>query len=109
MLSQLNPAQRLVILAGAWAAALQVWFPPYVEVRGTLPAFDLDPPGVPRCRRVVYASYRPPGLPDAQYYPDLIGVYPDEPLLYFQVVLTGLAAAAACRVAGVVRGRRPDG
>jgi hypothetical protein len=105
MLSRLSLAQQLLLLAGAWLAVVQVYCYPQVEVRGTLPAIQ-DPPGVPRYPRVVYAARRPPGLPEADYYPNLLGDYPDTPLLTVDLLITALATAAACLVVEVIRRRR---
>jgi hypothetical protein len=105
MLSRFNMAQQMLILAGAWVAVVQVYCYPQVEVRGT-PLVLQDPPGVPRYPRVVYSGRRPPGLPEADYHPNLVGNYPDTPLLTFDLFITALATAAACLVVEVIRPRR---
>ncbi len=109
MLSRFNLAQQLLLLLGAVAGAVQVWYPPYVEVGATPPLFDNDPPHIQRPRRLYPVGRGPISFWEGGYYPYSIGVYRDTPSLALNLLDTALVAAAACGAVEVYRRLRTSG
>jgi hypothetical protein len=108
LLRRLRKLQQVVIGLGAWAAVVQVYYPPYVEVRGTQPHIDIDPPDIPRYPREMSLGRRPLDLtsPETPYSPHVLGVYRDTPKLFADLLATVAVTALGCALSQVLPARR---
>jgi len=106
-LRRLRISQQLVIGLGLLAAAVQVYYPPYVEVCATPPLIDIDPPEIPRYPREVSRGRGPWVSTEIPYSPYTLGVFRDTSRLYMELFATLVATILVCALIGVLLARRP--
>jgi hypothetical protein len=106
-LRRLRLTQQLVVALGLFAATVEVYYPPYVEVRATPPLINVDPPEIPRYPREVPRGRGPWVSSEVPFSPNIVGVYRDTSRLYAELFGTVIATILACALVGLLPVRHP--